>query len=225
MNVWQLLAESFPKIIVPGLLMTIPLTILSFALALVIAVIVAVIQYAKVPVLTQIARVYIWIIRGTPLLVQLMVGYYGPSAFGFKPNGFIVATAVFAINEGAYCAETIRGCMEAVPKGQLEAGYCAGMSYASIMRHVILPQSFRAAFPALGNSLISMVKDTSLASNITVTEMFLATRQIAGRTYQFLPLYLEVALIYLLFSTVLEQIQRRGERRLGRYDNGTASGK
>ena len=225
MNVWELLVESFPKIILPGLAMTIPLTIISFALALVVAVIVAMIQYARVPVLSQIARVYIWIIRGTPLLVQLMVGYYGPSAFGFKPNGFVVAVIVFAINEGAYCAETIRGCMEAVPKGQLEAGYCVGMSYAGVMFHVILPQSFRAAFPALGNSLISMVKDTSLASNITVTEMFLATRQIAGRTYQFLPLYLEVAFIYLLFSTILAFIQRRGERRLGRYDNGAAAGK
>ena len=112
--------------------------------------------------------------------------------------------------------------MESVTKGQLDAGYCVGMSYPGIMWHVILPQAFRAAFPALGNSLISMVKDTSLASNITVTEMFLATRQIAGRTYQFLPLYLEVAFIYLMFSTVLEAFQRRGEARLGRYDHGTS---
>ena len=218
MNVGQLLIESFPKILLPGLAMTIPLTVISFALALVIAVIVAMIQYARVPVLAQIARVYIWIIRGTPLLVQLMVGYYGPSAFGYKPNGFIVAICVFAINEGAYCAETIRGCMESVPKTQYEAAGSLGMSYVQIMWHIILPQTFRAAFPALANSMISMVKDTSLASNITVTEMFLATRQIAGRTYQFLPLYLEVAFIYLLFSTVLEFLQRRGELRLGKYD-------
>ena len=108
--------------------------------------------------------------------------------------------------------------MESIPKTQLEAGYCVGMKYTQVMRHIILPQAFRAAFPTLGNSIISMVKDTSLASNITVTEMFLATRQIAGRTYQFLPLYLEVAFIYLMFSTVLEYVQRRGEKRLGRYD-------
>ncbi len=218
MDTWQLLIDSFPRIILPGLVMTVPLTIISFALALVIAVIVAMIQYAHVPILSQLARIYIWIIRGTPLLVQLMVGYYGPSAFGYKVNGFIVAIAVFAINEGAYCAETIRGCMESIPGSQLDAGYCLGMKYPQVMLHIVLPQTFRAAFPALGNSVISMVKDTSLASNITVTEMFLATRQIAGRTYQFLPLYLEVAFIYLMFSTVLEFIQRRGENRLGRYD-------
>ena len=86
-----------------------------------------------------------------------------------------------------------------------------------IMWHVVLPQAFRTAFPALSNSLIGMVKDTSLASNITVTEMFLATRQIAGRTYQFLPLYLEVAFIYLLFSTVMTWLQRLGEKKLGTY--------
>ncbi|MCH3998702.1 MAG: amino acid ABC transporter permease [Lachnospiraceae bacterium] len=216
-DVVQLLIESFPRILLPGLIMTIPLTLIAFAFALVIAVVVALIQYAHVPVLRQIARFYIWVIRGTPLLVQLMVGYYGPSTFGFHPNGFVVAIIVFAINEGAYCAETIRGSLESVPVGQMEAGYCVGMSYMQIMWHVVLPQAFRTAFPALSNSLIGMVKDTSLASNITVTEMFLATRQIAGRTYQFLPLYLEVAFIYLLFSTVMTWLQRLGEKKLGTY--------
>lgn len=214
-DVIQLLIQSFPRILLPGLLMTIPLTLIAFALALVIT---ALIQYARVPVLRQIARFYIWIIRGTPLLVQLMVGYYGLSAFGFHPNGFTVAVAVFAINEGAYCAETIRGSIEGVPKGQLEAGSCVGMSYMQIMWHIVLPQAFRTAFPALSNSIIGMVKDTSLASNITVTEMFLATRQIAGRTYQFLPLYLEVAFVYLIFSTVMTWIQRWGEKKLSRYE-------
>lgn len=218
MTTWDLLIESFPKILLPGLVMTVPLTAISFVLALIIAVIVANIQYRRIPVLSTIARVYIWVIRGTPLLVQLMVGYYGPSAFGIKANAFVVAIIVFAVNEGAYCAETIRGCMESIPKTQLEAGYCLGMTYRQVMVHILLPQAFRAAFPALGNSVISMIKDTSLASNITVTEMFLATRQIAGRTYQFLPLYLEVAFIYLMFSTILEYIQRRGEARLGKYD-------
>ena len=216
-DVIQLLIQSFPRILLPGLLMTIPLTLIAFALALVIAVITALIQYARVPVLRQIARFYIWIIRGTPLLVQLMVGYYGPSAFGFHPNGFTVAVAVFAINEGAYCAETIRGSIEGVPKGQLEAGSCVGMSYMQIMWHIILPQAFRTAFPTLGNELISMVKDTSLAANITVTEMFFQTQRIAGRTYETMALYLEVAVIYLLFSTVLSLLQKAGEKRLAAY--------
>lgn len=221
-RVVQLLIDSFPKIIVPGLLVTIPLTLLAFAGALLIAVAVALIQYARVPVLRQLARLYIWVIRGTPLLVQLMVGFYGVSSFGRPADGFVVAVAVFAINEGAYCAETIRGALESVPAGQVEAGQCVGLSFMQVMRCIVLPQAFRTAFPALGNSLIGMVKDTSLASNITVTEMFLATRQIAGRTYEFLPLYIEVALVYLLFCTVISWLQRLGEKRLDRYQGKAA---
>ena len=107
--------------------------------------------------------------------------------------------------------------MEAVPAGQFEAGQCVGMSYFQIMRRIVLPQAMRTAFPPLSNSLIAMVKDTSLAANITVTEMFMATQRIVARTYEPLLLYLEVGLVYLLFSTVLTFVQRRGEKRLNVY--------
>lgn len=124
---------------------------------------------------------------------------------------------VFSLNEGAYCAETIRAALEAVPSGQLEAGYCVGMSYLQIIRRIILPQAMRTAFPPLSNSLIAMVKDTSLAANITVTEMFMVTQRIVARTYEPLLLYLEVGLIYLMFSTVLTKLQRIGEQKLQAY--------
>ena len=217
-DILALLVDSFWKILLPGLKMTIPLTILSFAFALVIAIIVAMIQYAKVPILSQIARFYIWVIRGTPLLVQLYVVFFGLPSIGihiFTP--FQAAVLVFSINEGAYCAETMRAAIESVPHGQMEAGYCVGMNYIQIMRRIILPQAFRTAFPPLFNSLIGMVKDTSLASNITVAEMFFATQRIAGRTYQFMALYLELAFIYLMFSTILTWIQRYREKRLKEY--------
>lgn len=216
-KVWEILTDSFSKILIPGLTMTIPLTVVSFALAVVIAVIVAMIQYANIPILKQICRFYIWVIRGTPLLVQLYVGFYGFKDFGVSSNAFATAVVVFALNEGAYCAETIRGALEAVAKGQLEAGYCVGLSYMQVMWHVVLPQAFRTAFPSLGNSLISMVKDTSLASNITVVEMLMKTRQIIGRTYVTLPLYIEVAVIYLMFCTVISWLQKLGEKKLGSY--------
>lgn len=211
---WELFLDSFWKILIPGLKMTLPLTVVAFALAIVIAVIVAMIQYAKVPVLSKICRFYIWIIRGTPLMVQLAIGFYGLNSIGIKIEAFPAAVMVFALNEGAYCAETMRGSLEAISLGQIEAGYCVGMNYRQIMWHVVLPQAFRIAFPALGNSLIGMVKDTSLASNITYAEMFMATKRIAGKTYQFMLLYVEVALIYLLFSTVLSWLQRYGEKKL-----------
>lgn len=219
-RVWNILVDSFGKILLPGLTMTIPLTVISFALAMVIAVAVAMVQYANVRVLKQIARFYIWVIRGTPLLVQLFVVFYGLPDVGILLDPFPAAVIVFSINEGAYCAETMRAALESVPVGQIEAGYCVGMSYLQIMRRIVLPQALRTAFPPLSNSLISMVKDTSLASNITVMEMFMATQRIAARTYEMLPLYCEVGLVYLLFSTVLTKLQRVGEKRLNAYGGG-----
>ncbi|HIS99405.1 MAG TPA: amino acid ABC transporter permease [Candidatus Faecaligallichristensenella faecipullorum] len=212
-----ILTDSFSRILIPGLTMTIPLTVISFALAMVIAVAVALVQFAHVRVLTPLARFYIWVIRGTPLLVQLFVVFYGLPDVGIILEPFTAAVIVFSINEGAYCAETMRAALESVPAGQIEAGYCVGMSYLQIMRRIVLPQAFRTAFPPLSNSLIAMVKDTSLASNITVMEMFMATQRIAARTYEMLPLYCEVGLIYLLFSTVLTWLQRIGEKRLASY--------
>lgn len=209
-----ILIDSFPNILINGLTVTLPLTIISFALALVIALITALVQTAKIPVLRQLARFYVWVIRGTPVLVQLFVVFYGLPSLGVLIDPFPAAVACFAINEGAYCAETIRAALESVPAGQMEAGYCVGMTYLQTMRRIVLPQALRTAFPPLFNSLISLLKDTSLAANITVTEMFMATQRSVARTYESLPLYLEVAFIYLMFSTILTQVQRWGEKKL-----------
>ncbi len=216
-RVLEIVIDSFSKILIPGITVTIPLTIISFSLALVIAVGVAMIQIANIPGLKQAARFYIWVVRGTPLLVQLYVIFFGLPAVGIIIDPFPCAILVFAINEGAYCAETMRAALESVPKGQMEAGYCVGMSYLQIMRRIVLPQAFRTAFPPLSNSLIGMVKDTSLAANITVVEMFMATQRIVARTYEPLVLYIEVGLIYLLFCTVLTKLQSMGEKRLNVY--------
>ena len=212
-----ILIDSFGKILLPGLTMTIPLTAISFSLALVIAVIAAMIQVAKVPVLKQLVRFYIWVIRGTPLLVQLYVIFYGLPNLGIILEPFPTAVLVFSVNEGAYCAETMRAAIESVPRGQLEAGACVGMSWLQTMWHVVLPQAFRTAFPPLSNSLISMLKDTSLAANITVMEMFMVTQRIASRYYEHLALYIEVALVYLLFCTVLTRLQAFCEKKLATY--------
>ena len=214
----HILVDSFPKILIPGLTVTIPLTVISFTLAMVIAVAMAMLQFANVRGFKQLARFYIWIFRGTPLLVQLFVVFYGLPDLGIRMDPFPAAVLVFALNEGAYCAETVRAALEAVPDGQLEAGYCAGMTWWQTMRRIILPQAMRTAFPPLSNSLIAMVKDTSLAANITVVEMFRAAEQINATVYEPLALYIEVGLIYLLFSTVLTWIQRAGEKKLGAYE-------
>ena len=214
----EIIVGSFGKILLPGLTMTIPLTAISFFFALIIALIVAMIQFAHVRVLRQVARFYVWVIRGTPLLVQLFVVFYGMPNIGILIDPFPAAVIVFSINEGAYMAEIIRAALESVPAGQMEAGRCVGMTYLQTMRRIILPQAMRTAFPSLSNSLISMIKDTSLAANITVTEMFMATQRIVARTYEPLALYIEVGLIYLLFCTVLTKLQSVGEKRLNAHE-------
>ena len=216
-RLWNILVDSFPTLLRYGVEVTIPLTILSFLLALVVAVIVALIQYANVKVLRQICRFYIWIIRGTPLLVQLYLVFYGLPSVGVVIDAFPAAVLVLGFNEAAYMAETMRGALESVSRGQMEAGYCVGMNYVQIMLHVVLPQAFRTAFPALGNSMIAMLKETSMAATITVMEMFRQAQVINGRVYESLALYGEVAVIYLLFCTVLSWVQRFGEKRLATY--------
>lgn len=212
-----LFIESFPKILIPGLTRTIPLTAIAFSIAMIISILTAMAQYAHVPVLTQIIRFYIWIFRGTPLLVQLFVVFYGLPRAGILLDPFPAAVIVFSLNEGAYGSETVRAALESIPIGQMEAGYCVGMTYLQTMRRIILPQAMRTAFPSLSNSLIAMVKNTSLAANITVTEMFMTTQRIVARTYEPLLLYIEVGLIYLIFSTLLTFLQNWGEKRLGAY--------
>ena len=214
MKILSLIADSFFKILIPGIKVTIPLTVISFSLAMVIGTITALVQFADIKYLKQLARFYIWVIRGTPLLIQLFVVFYGLPSIGVVMNPFPAAILVFSINEGAYSAETIRGALESVPKGQIEAGYCCGLNFLQIMWHIILPQAFKVAFPSLANALIAMVKDTSLAANITVMEMFMVTQQIVARTYQALVLYLELAFIYLMFSTVLTKLQTYCEKKL-----------
>ncbi|MBQ9011004.1 MAG: amino acid ABC transporter permease [Clostridia bacterium] len=221
-RLWGILVDSFPKLLSYGIRVTVPLTILSFSLALLISVIVALIQYANVRVLRQICRFYIWVIRGTPLLVQLYLVFYGLPSIGIVLDAFPTAVLVFGFNEGAYMAETMRGAMESVSHGQVEAGYCVGLNFIQIMAHVVLPQAFRTAFPALSKSLISMLKGTSMAATITVMEMFRQATVINGRVYESLGLYSEVALIYLAFCTILTALQHWGEKKLASY-GGTRS--
>ena len=201
--------------------MTIPLTVLSFSLALAVALVIALIQYADIKGLRQVCRFYIWIVRGTPLLVQLYLVFYGLPSVGLVLEAFPAAVLVLGFNEGAYMAETIRGALESVSRGQLEAGYCVGLNYLQIMTHIVLPQAFRTAFPALSNSMISMLKETSMAATITVMEMFRQAQVINGRVYESLGLYGEVALIYLIFCTLLSWGQRFGEKKLGAYGGKT----
>ncbi len=210
----EILTSSFFKILIPGIKITIPLTILSFAVSLVLGLLLALVQVAEVRVIKDIAKIYIWIFRGTPLIVQLFIIFFGLPSLGITLEAFPSAVMAFGMNLGAYNAEVFRAAILAIPKGQMEAAYMIGLNYPMTMIRVILPQSFPIAFPSLFNNLIGLLKDTSLASSITVIELFTAAQQIAARTYEPFALYCEAALIYLIFSTALTWLQDWIERKL-----------
>ncbi|MCD1269866.1 ABC transporter permease subunit [Microbacterium sp. MEC084] len=214
---WQLILESFWPLLLGGLKGTIPLTLASFALGLLIALGIALLRLSPNRVLSWIGRAYVSIIRGTPLLVQLFVIFYGLPSIGVTLDPWPSAIIAFSINVGGYAAEIIRAAILSVPKGQWEAGYTIGMSNATTLRRIILPQAARVSVPPLSNTFISLVKDTSLASMILVTEMFREAQRIATFTSEFMTIYIEAALIYWMFCTVLSAAQDRIERRLDRY--------
>lgn len=210
----EIIISSFTKILIPGIRVTIPLTLISFALSFVLGLILALFQVTNIKGLKQFSMFYIWIFRGTPLIVQLFIIFFGLPSIGIVLEAFPSAILGFGLNLAAYNAEIFRSSIMAIPKGQTEAGYMVGLSYPQVMARIILPQSFPIAFPSLFNNLISLLKDTSLAASITVVELFTVTQQIAARTYEPFALYLEAAFIYLIFSTLLSWLQRYLEKKL-----------
>lgn len=215
-RVIRIILDSFFKILIPGLQYTIPLTIITFAIGLLIAIAVAIVRVYKIKVIDQIVRFYVWVFRGTPLLVHLFIIFYGLPNIGIQLSAWVAAIITFSLNVRAYCSETLRGAILSVDKTQKEAALSIGMTNNQAMFYVILPQAFKNAISPLFNSLIALVKDTSLAANITVVEMFMAAQRIAANTYEPFALYCEVAVIYLIFCTALTYLQKYCEERLSR---------
>ncbi|BCO13247.1 amino acid ABC transporter permease [Aeromonas sp. 1805] len=215
MPAWlQLMIDSFWPLLSAGLIFTVPLTLITFVLGIVLGLSVALARlYGPAP-LVMLVRFYVWLIRGTPLLVQLFLIFYGLPSAGIVLDAFTAAVIGFTLNIGAYSSEIIRATLAAIPKGQWEAAYSIGMNWPQVMRRVILPQAARIAVPPLSNTFISLVKDTSLAAAVTVPELFQAAQRLASVTYEPLILYVETALIYLLFSSVLSTLQDKLEQRL-----------
>ncbi|WP_258394161.1 amino acid ABC transporter permease [Aeromonas salmonicida] len=206
--------DSFWPLLSAGLIFTVPLTLITFFLGILLGFLVALARlYGPTP-LVVLVRFYVWLIRGTPLLVQLFLIFYGLPSAGIVLDAFTAAVIGFTLNIGAYSSEIIRATLAAIPKGQWEAAYSIGMNWPQVMWRVILPQAARIAVPPLSNTFISLVKDTSLAAAITVPELFQAAQRLASVTYEPLILYIETAIIYLLFSSVLSTLQDRLERRL-----------
>ncbi|MGV8909398.1 MAG: amino acid ABC transporter permease [Propionicimonas sp.] len=216
-STWDLLLHSIGPLLLGAVGGTIPLTLLSFVIGLVIALLVALARLSSVTVLAWIAGAYVSVIRGTPLLVQLYIIFYALPSLGLVIDPFPSAVLAFSLNVGGYASEAIRGSILAIPRGQWEAASTIGLGYVLTLRRVILPQALRVAVPSLSNTFISLVKDTSLASSIMVTELLRRAQEIAAPSYEFLPLYSLAAVIYWVICSVLSFGQQRLERRLGRY--------
>ncbi|WML41097.1 amino acid ABC transporter permease [Neobacillus sp. OS1-2] len=196
---------------------TIPLTLISFIIGIILAVLTALARISNVKVFQIIARVYVSAIRGTPLLVQLFIIFYGLPNIGITIDPFPSAVIGFSLSVGAYASEVIRAAILSIPKGQWEAGYSIGMTYTQALKRIILPQAAKVSIPPLSNTFISLVKDTSLASLVLVTEMFRRAQEIAATNYEFLLVYIEAALLYWIICFFLSMIQGFMEKRLDRY--------
>ncbi|MFD1739082.1 amino acid ABC transporter permease [Bacillus salitolerans] len=216
-RILDILLSSLLPMVKGALYYTIPLTILSFTVGIVIAILTALARISGNRLFQTIASMYVSIVRGTPLLVQLFIIFYGLPTIGVIIDPFPSAVIGFSLNVGAYASEVIRAAILSTPKGQWEAAYSIGMNYRQTLRRVILPQASRVSIPPLSNSFISLVKDTSLASLILVTEMFRKAQEIAAQTYEFLYLYTEAAFLYWMICFGLSLIQGKIERRLDRY--------
>lgn len=214
---WDLFLSSLGPIVGGAITGTIPLTLISFSIGLVLALGLALMRLSKVIWISGIARGYISIVRGTPLLVQLFVIFYGLPSIGVVIDPWPSAIVAFSINVAGYAAEIIRAAILSVPRGQWEAAFMVGMSHRRTLARIILPQAARVSVPPLSNTFISLVKDTSLASLILVTELFREAQQVAAFSQEFMLLYLEAALVYWVICLALASGQGALEKRLDRY--------
>ena len=214
-----LVGNAFRPMLIAAVLYSIPLAVVAFIIGLIIALLVRVVPATGIAhrLLLAVVHAYVSAIRGTPMLVQLMIVFYGLPAVGITLDPLPTAIIGFSLNVGAYASETVRAAILSVPRGQWEAGFTIGMTYLQTFRRIILPQALRVSVPPLSNSFIGLFKETSLASTVTITELFRAAQQIANASYDFLPVYIEAALVYWIFCFGLSLAQSRLERRLDRY--------
>jgi cystine transport system permease protein len=213
----EIAKTSLQPLLEGAVMNTIPLTIISFIIGIILAVLTALGRISQVKLFQAIARVYVSAIRGTPLLVQLFIIFYGLPNIGVTLDPFISAVIGFSLSVGAYASEIIRAAIISIPKGQWEAGYSIGMTYTQALKRIILPQATRVSIPPLSNTFISLVKDTSLASLVLVTEMFRRAQEIASTNYEFLLVYSEAALVYWVICFFLSVLQGFMEKKLDRY--------
>ena len=214
---FQLAIESAPFLL-RGAYYTVILSLGGMFFGLLLGFCLALMRLSALRPLSWTARVYVSFFRGTPLLVQLFVIYYGLPQVGLELDPLPAALIGFSLNMAAYACEILRAAISSIDRGQWEAAASIGMTRGQAMRRAILPQAARTALPPLGNSFISLVKDTALAATIQVPELFRQAQLITARTFEIFTMYLAAALIYWVLASVLAHLQNRLEARVNRHD-------
>lgn len=212
----DLARETAPQLLI-GLVDTIWISLLTMAIGLILGLLTAVARMSGNPLFRYPARAYISLIRGTPLLVQIFILYFGLPVIGINLTPLLAGIIGLSLNVGAYSAETIRGSILSIPKGQWEAAQSLNMTFWQTMRRIIIPQATRVALPSLANTFMSLVKDTSLLAMITVQEMFYQAKVIGAARFDYMTVFIMIAFFYWVVCTLLSFVQDRLEDRYGRY--------
>ena len=215
MELFELLRDAAP-VMLRGAGYTLLFAVASMVGGLAIGFPVALMRIAPLALLRWPAALYVSALRGTPLLVQIFVIYYGLPSIGIEFDPVTAGVLALSLNAGAYLSESLRGAIASIGQGQWRAGLSLGLGYWQTLGCIVLPQALRVAVPSMSNTLISLIKDTSLVSVIALTELMLATKEVIATSFQPLPLYIAAAAIYWVMSLFFEQVQRRAERRLNR---------
>jgi cystine transport system permease protein len=199
-----------------GAYYTLLITLVSMFFGFFIALVIAMARLKGNWLISNLAKGYVSIIRGTPILVQIFIVYYGLPEYGIKFGPLTAAYISLSINISAYLSETFRGAIISVNKGQMEAAYSLNMTYWQAMRKVILPQAARVAIPSMGNTFIGMLKETSLVSVVTVTELLRSAQLLMAQYYIAMPFYIAIALMYWIMSLIFSNILTRIETKLSK---------
>lgn len=214
----QLALDSAPFLL-KGAVYTVGLSVGGMFFGLLLGFVLALMRLYGGKPLGWLSRIYVSFFRGTPLLVQLFIIYYSlPQLIGVELDPIPAALIGFSLNMGAYTCEILRAAIGSIDRGQWEAASSIGMTRAQTLRRVVLPQAARTALPPLGNSFISLVKDTAMAATIQVPELFRQAQLVTARTFEVSTMYLTAALIYWVLATILSHFQNRLEERANRHD-------
>ena len=212
------LVTKFIPFLLQAAWVTLEISVLAIVLGLILGLIAALMKISKIRPLVWLVDIYLWVVRGTPVLVQLFLVYFGLPQLGIEIGPFVSSVLALGVNAGAYIAEIYRGGILSVPKGQMEAAESLGMNYWKTMQRIVLPQAFRVSIPALGNQAISMLKDSSLASLVTVSELMMVSQRFASTNFAFIEFYIAAAVLYLVLTTLFTAVINKIEVRLSLSD-------